>query len=123
MKGTKAYKVVTMERGSCMVRSGPYKLKYLKGTTVHAVEGSIGIMCFRNLKDTNKIKHDFNKVIIVSGYGSRGFRLMSAYHFDKATFSRKIVKFYKDKKEGGGLLDCLPLLKGTVLFDKVEVLT
>ena len=116
----KAYKVVTRRRGSCIIQRGPYRLVYKKGSTVEAVKGSIGIMCFKTRVRAEMWKHRNPswKILEVEGYKQRYFKWMLS---SAADFFSDLPEYYKSHRRHPGW--CTYLVKDTILFDKVKVLT
>ena len=132
MKGTKAWKVVTRQRNSCIVKGTPYNLKYKKGATVRAHEKTIGIMCFDNYSNALYFKQYWDKkntwlILEVRGYKRRRFGLICGLHTwfgdIRKISTLRLKKFYNRKKRGWGQKHTGDILNGCVLFDRVEVLT
>ena len=134
MKGTKAYKVVTAQRNSCIVKGTPFNIKYKKGTTVRAHEKTIGIMCFDSLYQAERFRNCWDKngswkILAVMGYKKRRFSLISilpkfGYGALKRKITQRLNEFYKIKKrEYKSSYYVTDIIDGCVLFDKVEVLT
>lgn len=124
-KGTIAWKVVhdygRGERVSCIVKAPNYRLRYDKGHTVHAVEGTIGIMCFKTKKEALKFRDTNDTTVIkVRGFGRRRFQLQVSW---QCTWTNYKLDYFYSKDRRPIDLDVHPILSGTILFDRVDVLT
>ena len=133
MKGTLAYKVVTSQRNSCILKGTKYNIKYKKGTTVRAHEKTIGIMCFNSYDRAQEFTHnrknssDNWKIIEVMGFKKRRNILMAAINTLKYRLSHIAIldSFYElnPKNRRYGSEKCEDILYGCILFDEVKVLT
>ena len=121
-KGTIAWKVVReFGRVSCVVNAPKYMLKYSKGHTVHAVEGTIGIMCFETEREALGFREIWGTTVLkVRGFGRRQFRLQA--YWSNTWSNYNLDYFYsKDRRPANSVVR--PLVPGTILFDRVDVLT
>ncbi len=58
----KAYKLVHGLSFSSLLSGGKYRLKYLPGSVVEAVEGSVGLFCFTNLILLNRWYYNMKNI-------------------------------------------------------------
>lgn len=123
-KGIKAYKVVGKDRESALA-VGKYQIRYPRGRMVRAPTGTLGIMCFLSLCDANNWRAVYgSSVIKVEGYKRRRFRFMASA-MNRGLFDVvRVDGFYKGRNRKSKYINrkC-NLLDGTILFDKVKVLT
>jgi len=111
----KVYKVVCKEdRVSSVIHCEKFKLKYPKGAIVKAPPKTMGIFCFKTLKDAQDFAFDYEIIIEVEGIGE-------PYEPDFAVDIRYLKYFTKYRELGNCYKERVP--KGTICFKKVKVLT
>jgi len=110
----KVYKVVKRAERLSSVVSGKYRLYYPKGEIIEALKGTMGIFCFKTLKDARDFAFDYDIIIEVEGIGE-------PYEPDFAMDIRYPKYFTKYKELGDCYKEKVP--KGTICFKKVKVLT
>ena len=118
-KGTIAWKVVRKRgRVSCVVTAPKYRLEYDKDSTVRAVEGTIGIMCFETRKQALRFGSLLDDTVLkVRGFGRKQFGWQ--LNWELTWLNHNLDDFYLE----GMRSDVAPLVPGTILFDRVDVLT
>jgi len=110
----KVYKVVKKQgirRVSCWA-SEKFKLYYPKGAVVEAPKGTMGIFCFKKLKDAKRFAWEDELIIEVDGIGKpyRPCFVCSLQQEHWYNMYKKVSRKYKSPK-------------GTICFPKVKVLT
>ena len=118
-----AYKAVTPDRKSVVVEfQSKYCLNYKKGKIVTAVEGSIGIMCFKTKQEVEGFINAFTLhtqrwIIIKVDSGKEEYS--SPKFISTNTSGYMLDDFYKK----GSIYGNMEPWKDTICFNQVKVLT
>lgn len=124
----RVYKVVNAEFESCLAQ-GMYTRSYYIGNIVTAHPNTLGLMCFKTLKDCeifkNFIKKSYFKILEVNGIGVSHVPLKIAYNCQEYA----IAAFYHDLHY---MMDSCSYsnmnlignsaLEGTVCYQQVQVI-
>ena len=117
------YKVVTNERYSITISKGKkYRKHYLKGKTVEATKGTLGIFVFDNLDDADDFRYIMDGMIIKVKPIGNGKRVKRICGVGDKKATQELNAFYRGFTQlwGWGLFDLAP--KGTICYPAVKVL-